>query len=63
MQQKLQEGAPAHEIKVEMPATIMKNLSAKGMMATWDELKCRPDLPINGFQKAGFLAAINSVID
>lgn len=61
VQQKLQEGIGVNEVKVEMPASIMKNLSAKKMMATWDELKCRAELPINGYQKSGIIAAINSV--
>ena len=63
VKQRIEDGMPVNEIKIAMPSSIMKNLSAKGMMSTWDALKCRPELATNGFQKAGILAAVNSVIN
>ena len=62
VQQKIEDGMPINEIKIAMPASIMKNLSAKWMISTWDVLKCRLELTTNGFQKAGNIAAVNSVI-
>ena len=61
VQQKIEDGVPINEIKIAMPASLMKNLSAKWMMKTWDVLKCRPELATNGFKKPGILAAVNSI--
>ena len=63
VQKQLQEGVPINEVKVEMPASVMKNLSANWMMSTWEALKSRSELAVNGFQKAGISSAIDSVID
>ena len=61
VKQKIEEGVPINEVKVEMPASIMKSLSAKWIIATWNVLKSRPELATNGFQKSGILEAVNSV--
>ena len=63
VQKQLQEGVPINEVKVEMPASVMKNLSANWMMSTWEALKSRSELAVNGFQKAGTSSAIDSVTD
>lgn len=63
VKQKIEDGIPVNEIKIAMPASVMKNLCAKWIMSTWDTLKCRPEVATNGFQKAGILAAVNSVIN
>ena len=41
----------------------MKNLSANWIMSTWESLKSRSEMAVNGFQKVGILSAIDSVID
>ena len=60
MQKKLQEGVPINEVKVGMPATVMKNLSAN---LSANGMKSRSELAVNEFQKAGISSTINSVID
>ena len=45
-----------------MPSSVSKNLSANWIMSTFDALQARPELAINGFDKAGILHAVSSVI-
>ena len=44
VQQQLQEGVPVNQVKVEMPASLMKNQSASWIISTWEVLKSRPEL-------------------
>ena len=44
----LKEGVPISQVKIEMPSSVMKNLSANWIMSTFDTLKTRPELAING---------------
>ena len=43
VQKQLQEGVPINQVKVEMPASVMKNLSVNWIMSTWESLKSRSD--------------------
>ena len=61
VEKQLNNNIPIEQVKVEMPASIIKNESAKWMMSTWQALQKRPELAINGFRKAGILNAVNSV--
>ena len=63
VQKQLQEGVPINQVKVEMPASVMKNLSANWIMSTWESLKSRSEMAVNGFRKAGILSAIDSIMD
>ena len=63
VQKQLQERVAINQVKVEMPASVMKNLCANWVMSTWESLKSRSEMDVNGFQKAGILSAIDSVID
>lgn len=44
-----------------LPHAVMKSLSANWMMSTWEALKSRSELGVNGFQKAKILPAIDSI--
>ena len=44
VQKQLQEGVPINEVKVGMPASVMRNLSTSCMMSTWEALKSRSEL-------------------
>ena len=61
VEKQLNDDIPIEQVKVEMPASIIKNKSAKWMMSAWQALQKRPDMAINGFRKAGILNAVNSV--
>ena len=61
VEKQLNDDIPIEQVKVEMPASIIKNESAKWMMSAWQDLQKRPDMAINGFRKAGILNAVNSV--
>ena len=64
VQKQLQEGVPINQVKIEMPASVMKNLSANWIMSTWESLKSRSEMAVNnGFRKAGILSAIDSIMD
>ena len=62
VQKQLQEKVPLDQVKVEMPASIIKNKSANWMISSWQALEQRPDVAVNGFRKAGILEAVNAVI-
>ena len=61
VEKQLNNNIPVEQLKVEMPAAIIKNKSASWMMSAWQELQQRSDVAINGFKKAGILQAVNSV--
>lgn len=58
-----EEEVPVKKVKVEMPTSIIKHLSTNWMIQSWQALQQRPEVAINGFQKAGILEAVASVID
>ena len=61
VEKQLNNNIPVEQLKVEVPAAIIKNKSASWMMSAWQELQQRSDVAINGFRKAGILQAVNSV--
>ena len=61
VKKQLNDNIPIEQVKVEMPASIIKNESANWMMSAWQALQKRPEVAINGFRKAGILNAVNSV--
>ena len=61
VEKQLNDDIPIEQVKVEMPASIIKNKSDKWMMSAWQALQKHPDMAINGFRKAGILNAVNSV--
>ena len=61
VQKQLQDNVPLDQVKVEMPASIMKIKSANWMISSWQALQQRPDVATNGFRKAGRLHAVNAV--
>ena len=46
---------------VDLTAAVIKAKSANWMISSWQALERRPDIAINGFQKAGILDAITAV--
>ena len=63
VQKQLQERVPINQVKIEMPTSVMKNLSANWIMSTWESLKSRSEMAVNGFRKAGILSAIDLIMD
>ena len=61
VKKQLNDDIPIEQVKVELPASIIKNESAKWMMSAWQALPKHPDIAINGFRKAGILNAVNSI--
>ena len=57
----VQNDIPIEDIKVDMPTSILKSRSANWIINTWLEVSKRPELAINGFNKAGILPAIKEV--
>ena len=61
VEKQLNDDIPIEQVKVEMPASIIKNKSAKWMMSAWQALQRQPDVAINGCRKAGIMNAVNTV--
>ena len=62
VRKQLEEGIQVENVKVETPTSLIKNESTKWMIQSWESVKQRPEIAINGFEKAGILQAINSVV-
>ena len=61
VQKQLHDNIPLNEVKVEMPASLIKHKSANWMISSWQALEQRPDIAINGFRKAGIVHAIDTL--
>ena len=61
VEKQLNDDIPIEQVKVEMPASIIKNKSARWMVSAWQALQRQPDVAINGYRKAGIMNAVNTV--
>ena len=59
--EQLEEGTQVENVKVETATLLIKNESTIWMIQSWESLKQRTEITINGFEKAWILPANNSV--
>ena len=57
VQKQLKE-VPVDNVKVSVTASVVKPLSARWIISTWQEIEQRPALALNGFRHAGILNAV-----
>ena len=58
--EQIQSGTPPKDFKVNMAMAIVRELSVKWITEFFDHVNSSKDFVINGFKKAGIVAAFNS---
>ena len=61
VQKQLVNKVPIDQIKVDFHLSAIKSKSASWIMSSWNEIEKRPELAINGFDKAGILDIIKKL--
>lgn len=52
----------ACEVNVDVLGAIVKAKSLQWFISTWESLRARPEIIINGLKKAGILDGVESVL-
>lgn len=60
VQRQLSNDIAIERVKVDLTLTAIKTKSASWIMSSWHEIEKRPELAINGFNKAGILNIVNN---
>ena len=60
VQKQLKE-VPVDNVNVSVAASVVKPLSARWIISTWQEIEQRPALALNGFRHAGILNAVKAI--
>ena len=58
----LKSGTSVEDVKVDMSLSVMKELGAEWIVATYDYLRSNPPIVINGFKGAGILPAVEGEV-
>ena len=53
VQQQIQNGCEAEEVKVDLTISILKSIQAKKLTSFYDRMQNRPDIAVKGFKRAG----------
>lgn len=62
VRKQLEEGTPLEEVKIDLALSAIKQESTRWMIQSWEALAQRPEVAVHGFEKAGILPAVTSVI-
>ena len=53
VQQQIQNGCEAEQVKVDLRISILKPIQAKWLASFYDRMQNRPDIAVKGFKRAG----------